>query len=193
MFLEICCRSCLDIQISIHYLFTVVFKDHTSIPGLTQLGNQLGFSNLRGNAAPVLAPKLSVPDNLSSGRENATFVFLCRNSDINGVVSSIQQMEDRFNKDYGYPWILLNEEPFTEEFKRYQNFSAQISGTYEVYRRVSVLTDAPIHFGQIPKEHWFQPDWIDENKAREGRLRMMAQGIIYAGASLTSILFSAVA
>ncbi|KJA27200.1 glycosyltransferase family 15 protein [Hypholoma sublateritium FD-334 SS-4] len=151
--------------ISIHYLFTVVFKDHAPIPGLAQLGNQLGLSNLRGNATPVLASKLSVPDNLASDRENATFVFLCRNSDINGAVSSIQQMEDRFNKDYGYPWVLLNEEPFTEEFKR----------------RVSVLTDAPIHFGQIPAEHWFQPEWIDENKAREGRLRMMAKGIIYAG------------
>lgn len=47
---------------------------------------------------------------------NATFVFLCRNSDLSGVISSIRQMEDRFNKNYGYPWVLLNEEPFTEEF-----------------------------------------------------------------------------
>ena len=50
-------------------------------------------------------------------RANATFVFLCRNNDVNGVVSSIQQMEDRFNRRYHYPWVLLNEEPFTEEFK----------------------------------------------------------------------------
>jgi alpha 1,2-mannosyltransferase len=48
-------------------------------------------------------------------------------------------------------------------------------------RRVRVLTDAPIHFGQIPEEHWYQPDWIDEDRARGGRSRMMAQGIIYAG------------
>lgn len=95
-----------------------MLKDHAPIPGLAQLGNQLGLSNLRGNSTLVLAPKLSVPENLASGRENATFVFLCRNSDINGAVSSIQQMEDRFNKDYGYPWVLLNEEPFTDEFKR---------------------------------------------------------------------------
>jgi len=33
----------------------------------------------------------------------------------------------------------------------------------------------------IPKEHWFQPEWIDEDRAREGRLKMMAQRIIYAG------------
>ncbi|KAF9454502.1 glycosyltransferase family 15 protein [Macrolepiota fuliginosa MF-IS2] len=98
-------------------------------------------------------------------RANATFVFLCRNSDLAGVVSSIRQMEDRFNRNHGYPWVLLNEEPFTEEFKE----------------RVRVLTDAPIHFGQIPSEHWYQPDWIDEDRARAGRSRLMAQGIIYAG------------
>ena len=51
-------------------------------------------------------------------RANATFVFLCRNGDLSGVVTSIQQMEDRFNRRYKYPWVLLNEEPFTEDFKR---------------------------------------------------------------------------
>jgi len=98
-------------------------------------------------------------------RANATFVFLCRNNDVNGVVSSIQQMEDRFNRRYHYPWVLLNEEPFTEEFKE----------------RVKVLTDAPVHFGLIQPEHWYQPEWIDEDLARRGRLRMMEQGVIYGG------------
>ena len=50
-------------------------------------------------------------------RANATFVFLCRNSDLAGVVSSIRQTEDRFNRHHQYPWVLLNEEPFTDEFK----------------------------------------------------------------------------
>jgi alpha 1,2-mannosyltransferase len=50
-------------------------------------------------------------------RANATFVFLARNSDLEGVVESIRQMEDRFNHKYKYPWVLLNEEPFTEAFK----------------------------------------------------------------------------
>jgi alpha 1,2-mannosyltransferase len=98
-------------------------------------------------------------------RANATFVFLCRNSDIDGVVASIQSMEDRFNKKYNYPWVFLNDEPFTEEFKH----------------RVSVLTDAPMSFGLIPTEHWVQPDWIDEDRASKGRLKMMSQRIIYGG------------
>jgi len=98
-------------------------------------------------------------------RANATFVFLCRNSDIPGVVSSIQQMEDRFNRKHQYPWVLLNDEPFTDDFKK----------------RVSALTDAPIHFGTIPKEHWVQPDWIDEKKAGAARKAMVWQRIIYGG------------
>ncbi|KAK0197086.1 glycosyltransferase family 15 protein [Armillaria mellea] len=96
---------------------------------------------------------------------NATFVLLARNSDINGVVSSMQSVEDRFNKHYNYPWVLLNDEPFTDAFKE----------------RVSIISRASISFGLIPKEHWIQPDWIDEDRARLGRQKMMAQRIIYAG------------
>jgi alpha 1,2-mannosyltransferase len=29
----------------------------------------------------------------------------------------MKQMEDRFNKKYNYPYVFLNEEPFTDEFK----------------------------------------------------------------------------
>lgn len=50
-------------------------------------------------------------------RANATFVILCRNSDLNGAVRSIRDIEDRFNRKYRYPYVFLNEEPFTEEFK----------------------------------------------------------------------------
>ncbi|KAH0583859.1 hypothetical protein H2248_009456 [Termitomyces sp. 'cryptogamus'] len=98
-------------------------------------------------------------------RANAIFIMLCRNSEVQGVASSIQQVEDRFNRNHNYPWVLLNEEPFTDEFKK----------------RVSVLTDAPISFGLIPREHWFQPDWIDEDKAKTERTKLMWKGIIYAG------------
>ena len=49
-------------------------------------------------------------------RANATFVVLARNSDISGVMQSMKQAEDRFNKEFRYPWVFLNEEPFNEEF-----------------------------------------------------------------------------
>jgi len=77
----------------------------------------------------------------------------------------VREMEDRFNRFYGYPYVLLNEEPFTDEFKQ----------------RVSVLTDSLVEFGLIPREHWFQPEWIDEERAKAEREQMAAENVIYGG------------
>lgn len=52
-------------------------------------------------------------------RANATFVILCRNSDLDGVIQSVRSVEDRFNREHGYPYVFLNEEPFDDQFKRY--------------------------------------------------------------------------
>ena len=48
-------------------------------------------------------------------------------------------------------------------------------------RRVTELTDAEVHFGLIPKEDWFQPDWIDEQKATAAREDMQRHQVIYGG------------
>jgi alpha 1,2-mannosyltransferase len=98
-------------------------------------------------------------------RANATLVMLARNTDLNGVISSVEQLEARFNRKFNYPWVFLNDEPFTTDFKR----------------RVSVLTDADVSFGLIPRENWVQPDWIDEPRAQEGRNKLVRQGVIYGG------------
>ena len=50
-------------------------------------------------------------------RQNATLVMLASNSHIEGAVQSVHQMEDRFNRRYKYPWIFLNDEPFSDNFK----------------------------------------------------------------------------
>ncbi|KAG1827259.1 nucleotide-diphospho-sugar transferase [Suillus subaureus] len=91
--------------------------------------------------------------------------MLARNTDLNGVISSVEQLEARFNRKFNYPWVFLNDVPFTTDFKR----------------RVSVLTDADVSFGVIPRENWVQPDWIDEGRAQEGRNKLVRQGVIYGG------------
>jgi len=50
-------------------------------------------------------------------RANATLVMLARNSELYSVISSVKSMEDRFNRRYNYPWVFLNDDDFTEEFK----------------------------------------------------------------------------
>jgi len=49
---------------------------------------------------------------------NATLFMLARNSEVDGAVNSVRELEDRFNRKYGYPWVFLNEEPFSDDFKR---------------------------------------------------------------------------
>ncbi|KAF5390051.1 hypothetical protein D9757_003794 [Collybiopsis confluens] len=75
----------------------------------------------------------------------------------------MQGVESRFNHKYLYPWVFLNDEEFTNEFKG----------------RVMLATKAPVHFGLIPKDDWVQPEWIDERKAQESRTRLTSQNVIY--------------
>ncbi|RXW14596.1 hypothetical protein EST38_g11261 [Candolleomyces aberdarensis] len=96
-------------------------------------------------------------------RANASFVILARNSDLAGTVRSIREIEDRFNRRYRYPYVFLNDQPFDDKFKEH----------------ISMLTDAKVEFGVVPKEHWNQPDWVDEPTAEAWRDWMVGEGIIY--------------
>lgn len=64
-----------------------------------------------------LLDKTSANDSLSR-RANATLLILARNSDLDGVIQSIEQVELKFNRKFRYPWVLLNEVEFSAEFKR---------------------------------------------------------------------------
>ncbi|KAL0581729.1 hypothetical protein V5O48_000311 [Marasmius crinis-equi] len=155
--------------ICLHGVLSVVFENYHPLPGTHYFTDSQSVSvsvqDLSLNVSHSSLPSYNVLLNSTDHRANATFVLLCRNNDLNGVAASMQSVEDRFNRHYNYPWVLLNEEPFTDEFKE----------------RVSVITRAQVSFGLIPKEHWYQPDWIDEDRAKKGREKMMRQGIIYGG------------
>lgn len=100
---------------------------------------------------------------VSGEKVKAAFVTLARNSDVWEILGSIKQIEDRFNHNYAYDWVFLNDEEFSEEFKR------------ETSRLVSGTT----HYGLIPHDQWSFPDWIDTQKAAETRERMRQQQVIY--------------
>ena len=48
-------------------------------------------------------------------------------------------------------------------------------------RRITELTDAPVSFGLIEHDHWYQPDSIDEEKATASRKEMEKNKVIYGG------------
>lgn len=57
--------------------------------------------------------------------------------------------EQRFNSKFHYPWIFLNNEPFTEEFKA----------------RTTEATSGKTHYGYVNESMWSYPPWIDQEKA----------------------------
>ena len=56
-------------------------------------------------------------------RSDSSDLLEARNTDLNGVVTSMKQMEDRFNKKFQYPYVFLNDQPFNDAFKKYSVMS----------------------------------------------------------------------
>ncbi|RLV90776.1 Glycolipid 2-alpha-mannosyltransferase 2 [Spathaspora sp. JA1] len=98
-----------------------------------------------------------------STKVRATFVTLARNEELYQLITSIRQIEDRFNHKFNYDWVFLNNVEFTEEFKTV----------------TSSIVSGQTKYGLVPKEHWSYPDFIDLAKAEETRKQMKKQGIIY--------------
>jgi hypothetical protein len=57
-----------------------------------------------------------VPSSLSTPRVKAAVTILCRNGELEGVKHSLKTFEPLFNARFEYPYVFLNEEPFTPEF-----------------------------------------------------------------------------
>ena len=70
----------------------------------------------------VSEPKIPEGTTVEEGAANAVMLMLARNSELEGAVSSVKQLEEKFNQRYHYPWVFLNEEPFTDEFKQWVCF-----------------------------------------------------------------------
>ncbi|KZT08704.1 glycosyltransferase family 15 protein [Laetiporus sulphureus 93-53] len=151
----------LAIIISLHFILSFSHEEYGRTTSISHIAGQL-----KGSTDDVEHPYPGHGSATYDGRRaNATFVLLARNSDLNGMVTSMKQMEDRFNKQYQYPYVFLNEEPFSDEFKS----------------RILALTDAKVEFGLIPRDDWYQPDWIDETKAEAARKEMINNKVIYGG------------
>ncbi|KAJ6547579.1 glycosyltransferase family 15 protein [Mycena capillaripes] len=189
----------LAVLISLHYIFSFTNESYGNATSFSNLKDQIvgnaGAASTAGSNNPDKSPVLDQhntgaassaggnhPDKSpvsdehyaeknttfpsTVGRKaNAVFVMLARNGDLQGAVSSVKQIQYTINNRYNYPWVFLNEEPFSEEFKA----------------RISTLTDSPVQFGLIPREHWVQPEWIDEKRASAARAEMQKNNVIYGG------------
>ncbi|CAO3616482.1 unnamed protein product [Mucor hiemalis] len=94
-------------------------------------------------------------------RQAAAFIVLVRNSELHGMLQTMHDLERRFNHKFNYPYVFLNEEPFTEEFMEATRDTAS----------------SDVHYGLVDESMWGYPPWIDQEHAAREREAM--EGIPY--------------
>ncbi|ODV85624.1 glycosyltransferase family 15 protein [[Candida] arabinofermentans NRRL YB-2248] len=109
-----------------------------------------------------LVPPPANPDEYE--RANATLTVLVRNKELLKVISTIKQIESKFNNKYHYPYVFLNDEKFTDKFKE----------------RILKVVSGEAYFETIDKKIWNQPSNIDKQKQHDSMNIMNAEGVGYA-------------
>ncbi|KAG0355790.1 alpha 1,2-mannosyltransferase 2.4.1 [Gamsiella multidivaricata] len=94
-------------------------------------------------------------------RANGVFVILTHEDELQKARETVRQIEDRFNRDRNYPWIVLTPLPLTT---RSRNL-------------ISQLTKGTTTFGTIPHEQWRLPKWIEAAMVRNGDYAKMRLGM----------------
>lgn len=96
-------------------------------------------------------------------KENAVIFILCRNSDLKGISNTLKNFEEMFNKKFGYPYVMVNDEDFTEEFKT----------------RIKSIVSSDVQFGKLTEDEFGIPKFIDMNKVKAYMDILKAANIIY--------------
>ncbi|GMM32978.1 putative mannosyltransferase [Saccharomycopsis crataegensis] len=78
---------------------------------------------------------------LTKKTANASLVVLARNKELDGVIKSMNTLERHFNQWFNYPWVFLNDEEFSDEFKK----------------TVKKYTRSKVEFGLIGDNIWDFP------------------------------------
>ena len=102
-------------------------------------------------------------------RVRGVILVLCRNSDREQMVATLENFERRWNGKYKYPYVFLNNEEWQDAF------------TESITDVINRGSGADVSFGVVPAEHWSYPPWIDQAKAARTREQMDAKGIAYGG------------
>ncbi|KAI8880146.1 glycosyltransferase family 15 protein [Backusella circina FSU 941] len=88
----------------------------------------------------------------NSSKPRAAFVVITHEEEIFRLRATMVDLEERFNKNHNYPWIIISDKPLSRRFREWA-----IS-----------TTEAPVYFGQAPQIEWNEPYWIDVKRVEEG-------------------------
>ncbi|GAA5798862.1 hypothetical protein HPULCUR_004268 [Helicostylum pulchrum] len=111
-------------------------------------------------------PQKHLEKNPPTKRAKAAMVILVRNKEQDAIAETLVNFQDKFNRNFDYPYVFLNEEPFTEEFKSAMRVAAP---------------KATMKFGLVPVSQWSYPSWVDQKKAKVSQKSMDDSGVLYAG------------
>ncbi|TID22754.1 glycosyltransferase family 15 protein [Venturia nashicola] len=152
------------------YLCFLIFTSpvELQVPGTGKIEKMTKDPNLEPTGEPPEPLRRVVgnnyaPDNPNSERINATLLALVRNNELKDMLQSMRDLERTWNRKFNYPWLFLNDEPFTEEFK------TAIRGA----------TKAEVKFELVPQDHWQTPSWINEDLYQESVKVLKEQGVQY--------------
>lgn len=105
-------------------------------------------------------------------KQNATFVMLARNQEIDDVIKTLENIEIKFNQWFQYPYVFLNDVPFEESFQQ------------QVLKTVSVPKNM-VQFGVLNlKTEW---TFKDENTEKgQSKINVLLKdqedrGLLYGG------------
>ncbi|KAI9469043.1 MAG: nucleotide-diphospho-sugar transferase [Benjaminiella poitrasii] len=115
-------------------------------------------------AFPRSANKQTTHFNNSNQPVKACFVVLVRNNELDGIMSTMLQLEQTFNAKFNYPYVFLNDDDFTEEFKQ----------------QTSSVTRSQTKYGKVDHQMWGYPSYINQTFAAEQRLEMTKLNVPYA-------------
>ncbi|KAG5421541.1 KTR2 [Candida metapsilosis] len=138
--------------IAINYYLALTFRSQNALPKeSTYTYNPLAKGQPKLGTNSYLR-KHFPPRNLEQiGKENATMIMLVRNGELEGALSSMRSLEDRFNREYKYPWVFMNDEPFDEEF----------------VEKTSLMASGKTYYELVPAEHWQPPPYINKTRLEE--------------------------
>ncbi|KAI9018728.1 glycolipid 2-alpha-mannosyltransferase-domain-containing protein [Phycomyces nitens] len=118
---------------------------------------------------PETVPDTFIPtDTWKDLPTKGVLYMIIHNNKLQSARESIRSIEDRFNHKYRYPWVLLNSQHFTSDFRKY----------------ASMATKAPVYFGKIDSDSWSYPAFIDVERA-ERNMGILGGSTLYKGGSLS--------
>ncbi|KAJ2683583.1 hypothetical protein GGH99_004316, partial [Coemansia sp. RSA 1285] len=113
----------------------------------------------------VLPPaRISYDEPAPGERVNGAIVVLVRNSELDGLRKSMRMFEDRFNRRFKYPYVLLNDQNFTQEFRD----------------GIAAITKNEVRYGILDENFWnYSPSVTPEET--ELKLQVNKNRYLYGG------------